>query len=133
MHIQELLQKKIESMGLEKNSLTKRNTLIKELYEVYALENKFENYYRYRFWLKKNNKKKCNETVTEFKKVKLPINFRYIKPITPAFFAIKLSFIPTEDLYYLISIKKDSVHRQGYKKSSFTKWLFYSIKPISKG
>jgi len=126
--IQELLQNKIQEIGKEKNPLTQRNSLIKELYEVYVLENKFENYYRYRYWLKQKKKIKNNETVEEFKKEKLAIDKKYIKPITSKYFAIRLSHIPTQDLYYLISMKKDSVHRKGYVRSSFTKWLWFSIK-----
>jgi hypothetical protein len=129
MNISDLIKQKIESMweiSKKEKTLNERQTLLKELYDVYVLENKFENYYRYSKWLGKV--KICTEKVEEFKKVKLPIEKKYIKPITSAFFAIKLSHIPTEDLYYLVSVKKDSVHRKGYTRSSFTKWLWFSIK-----
>ncbi len=126
LSIQDIIKQKIESLGKKEKSLNERQSLLKELYEVYELENKYENYYRYRHWLGK--KPKTDENVKEFKKVKLAIDKKYIKPITKSFFAIKLSHIPTKDLYYLTSMKKDSVNRKGYSRSSFTKWLFFSIK-----
>ena len=126
----DLIKQKIENLDSGKNLFEKksRKDLIKELYEVYVLENKFQNYYRYRHWLKKNKKENTKENVLEFQKAKLDINFKYIKPFPSSFFAIKLSHIPTKDLLYLISIEKDIINRKGYKKCSFSKWLFYSIK-----
>lgn len=126
LSIQQLIQNKIESLGKKEKCLNERQTLLKELYEVYFLENRFENFYRYRKWLGK--KPRTKESVEEFKKVKLPIEQKYIKPITQSYFAIKLSHIPTKDLYYLTSIKRDSVNRKGYSRSSFTRWLFFNIK-----
>lgn len=123
LSIQQLIQNKIETLGKKEKHLNQRQTLIKELYEVYELENKVENYIRYKHWLKKNK-----GTPEDFKKAKLPIDKKYIKPNTPSFFAIRLSHIPTEDLYYLISRKNDFKWRDKYKKSAFTKWLFFSIK-----
>lgn len=128
LSIQELIQNKIESLGKKEKHLNQRQTLIKELYEVYELENKVENYCRYLYWLKKNKKVKNNETVKEFQKEKLPIDKKYIKPNTPSYFAIRLSHIKTEDLYYLISMKNDYKNRNKYQRSAFTKWLFFSIK-----
>lgn len=126
LSIAELIQQKIQNLGKKEKQLNERQTLIKELYEVYALENKYENYYRYLRWLGKRPKTK--ENATEFTKVKLPIEKKYIKPFTSSYFAIRLSHIPTKDLYYLTSIERDSVNRKGYSRSSFTKWLFSSLK-----
>lgn len=126
--IAELIQQKIQNLGKKEKQLNERQTLIKELYEVYLLENKVENYCRYLHWLKKEKKPKTKETAEEFKKVKLPIEKKYIKPFTSSYFAIRLSHIPTKDLYYLTSIERDSVNRKGYSRSSFTKWLFSSLK-----
>lgn len=124
--ISEIIKNKIESLGKKEKTLNERQSLLKELYEVYILENKYENYYRYKLWLGKN--KRTPESIKEFKKVKLPIEKKYIKPITPAYFAVRLSHIPTKDMYYLTSLKKDLINRKGYKRSSFTKWLWFSIK-----
>lgn len=121
--ISDLIKEKIESLGKKEKSLNERQSIFKELYEVYELENKFENYYRYRHWLKKNK-----GTPEEFKKAKLEIDKKYIKPITKSYFAIKLSHIPTNDLYFLSSMSKDYCNRQHYKKSAFTKYLFFNIK-----
>lgn len=121
--IQDLILNKIETLGKKEKHLNQRQTLIKELYEVYELENKVENYIRYKHWLKKNK-----GTPEEFKKAKLAIDKKYIKPNTPSYFAIRLSHIPTEHLYYLISRKNDFKWRDKYKKSAFTKWLFFNIK-----
>lgn len=131
LSIEDLIKQKIENLDKGETLFTKkkRKDLIKELYEVYVLENKFENYFRYRHYLKKNKKINTKEIVEEFKKAKLPQNTKYIKPFTDTFFAIRLSHIPTEDLYYLISVEKDIINRKGYKKCSFSKWLFFSIKP----
>ena len=123
LSIQNLILQKIEDLGKNKTTLNERQTLIKELYEVYILENKVENWCRYLHW-----KKKTKGTPEEFKKAKLPINQKYIKPNTPSYFAIRLSHIPTGDLYYLISEKNDFKNRKKYQKSAFTKWLFFSIK-----
>lgn len=46
------------------------------------------------------------------------------QPVTPKFLAIKLSHIPTKDLYYLKSICLDSKNRTG----SFSKCFFGSLK-----
>lgn len=121
--IQNLILQKIQDLGKNKTTLNERQTLIKELHEVYILENKVENWCRYLHW-----KKKTKGTPEEFKKAKLPINQKYIKPNTPSYFAIRLSHIPTGDLYYLISEKNDFKNRKKYQKSAFTKWLFFSIK-----
>lgn len=127
-NISDLIKEKIESLGKKEKSLNERQSLLKELYEVYALENKYENYYRFLHWLKKEKKPRTDETAKEFQKAKLEIDKKYIKPITSSFFAIKLSHIKTPDLYFLTSVKKDSVNRKGYTRSSFTKWLLFSIK-----
>lgn len=123
LSIQNLILQKIEDLGKNKTTLNERQTLIKELHEVYLLENKIENYCRYLHW-----KKKTKGTPEEFKKAKLPINQKYITPNTPSYFAIRLSHIPTKDLYFLISQKNDIGHRQKYRRSAFTKYLFFSIK-----
>ena len=123
LSIQNLILQKIEDLGKNKTTLNERQTLIKELHEVYILENKVENYCRFLHW-----KKKTKGTPEEFKKAKLPINQKYITPNTPSYFAIRLSHIPTGDLYYLISEKNDFKNRKKYQKSAFTKWLFFSIK-----
>jgi len=128
LSIQEIIKQKIEDLGKKEKHLNQRQSLIKELYEVYELENKVENYCRYLYWLKKNKKVKNSETVKEFQKEKLPIDKKYIKPNTPSYFAIRLSHIKTEDLYYLISMKNDYKNRNKYQRSAFTKWLFFSIK-----
>ena len=119
LSIQELLNKR------EKPKFnSERNEILAELLEMSLLENKVENYCRYKFWLKKNK-----GTPDEFKKAKLPKNLGYIKPITKKYFAIKLAHIPTKDLYYLKSMKNDYKNRNGYKRCAFTKWLFFNIKP----
>lgn len=48
-----------------------------------------------------------------------------LKPMTGAEIGVKLSHIPTSDLFYLKSISLDCKHRTG----SFSKCLFGSIKP----
>jgi len=128
LSIQDIIKQKIESLGKKEKSLNERQSLLKELYEVYELENKIENYCRYLHWLKKNKKPRNNETASEFKKVKLEIDKKYIKPNTKSYFAIRLSHIPTKDLYYLTSMSRDYCNRNHYKRSAFTKYLFGSIK-----
>ena len=46
------------------------------------------------------------------------------KSMSPKLFAIKLSHIPTQDLYYTHSVSKDYKNRKG----SYSKFLFGSIK-----
>lgn len=48
------------------------------------------------------------------------------KPFSAKMIAIKLSHIPTKDLYYMISIFKDAQNRKGLDYAS--KWFWYSIK-----
>jgi hypothetical protein len=127
--IMELESRGIDNALAEMTKEPKKKDLVKQLYEVYVLENRFDNYMRYLRWLKINKFPKSKENVERFKKEKLPKDRKYIEPFTAAFFAIRLSHIPKDDLYFVISTMKDLVHRNGYKKSSFTKWLFYSIKP----
>lgn len=106
-----------------------RHELLEELYVMYEKENKHENWARYLHFLKKNKKLNNEQSRNEFKKAKLPIEQKYIKPFTRTYFAIKLSHIKeNSELHFLCSIKRDFEKRNNYKKSAFTKYLMGSIK-----
>ena len=49
------------------------------------------------------------------------------KPFSAKMIAIKLSHIPTKDLYYMISVFKDAQNRKGLDYAS--KWFWHSLKP----
>lgn len=106
-----------------------RHELLEELYIMYEKENKHENWARYKHFLKKNKKQNNEQSRSEFKKAKLSIEQKYIKPYTRTYFGIKLSHIKkVSDLHFLCSIKRDYEKRNGYKKSAFTRWLWANIK-----
>ena len=105
---------------------SERSEVIEELYIMYANEQKVEHWYRYKHWLKK--KPNTEENRNKFKKAKLPKELKYYATITRKRFAIKLSHLKVPDLHYLRSRKNDFKARNGYKKSMFTKWLFFNIK-----
>ena len=73
-------------------------------------------------------KKVLNERQDLLKQIQCAINVERVgtkyKPKTGRAIAMKVSHIPTKDLYYLISICKDSKNRRG----SFSKCLFGCLK-----
>lgn len=110
-------KKKLEvSTPLKFNS--KRSELFAELYSYYERSYKKNTWSEYIKWLKKNKYKHSKERVEEYKKIKRPI-------ITVrSFCSYWFSFIPTNDLPYILSIARDMEHRN----QNFNKWLFWSIK-----
>ncbi len=105
---------------------SQRTALIQELYSLYTSqpdENKKENRKRYYAWVRLNHPNVCKKAgfskerydsfKPEFKKAKLPKEQKFVTYLSPSFFAIKLSHIPTEDLHYLISRARDVSHRKG--------------------
>ena len=90
---------------------SERSEIIKKFYEALLLENRIENY---RKW------KRTNLTAEEFKKTD-----KYRKPPTAKQIAIKLSVLKQkEDLYYFLSICKDYKERKG----SFGKIFWGALK-----
>jgi hypothetical protein len=114
-----------ESYALPKKSrLSERSLVIKDLYALYIspqenIHRKKENWKRYVMWLKENRFKNTKENQVLFMKHKLFITVMPIKR-----FCFFISHIPTQDLYYTLSVGKDKIARQ----DSFSKFLFGSIK-----
>jgi hypothetical protein len=78
---------------------SERSSIIKEIYKFYQDDKqnrKKENWKRYCQWCRDNHKPKGSEQ--SFKKTKL-----YIKELPVKVIAIKLSHVPTKDLYYIKS------------------------------
>lgn len=105
----------------KQKTLSERSELLKELYSHYLYWNKKDNIKKF-LQVHKDNRKIYNKELQEqFKKSK-----DYYKPITVKLFCVRLSHIPTQDLYYLTSIAKDMRNRG----NNFNKWLWWSIKNI---
>lgn len=117
LSIQEILHTREPAHGSE------RNSILKEIYDFYyndRFNRKIENWKRYIIWLK-NNKIPNNESSQKaFRKSKL-----FIKILSPKVIAIKLSHIPTNDLYYLKAICKEKRDL----KESIGAYILGSIKP----
>lgn len=99
---------------------SERNALFNELYGYYEKSYRKNCWSDYIAWLRKNKFKHTKDRVNEFKATK---DFR--KKITvKSFCSFWLSFLKTNDLYYMISIAKDKDQRG----ENFNKWLFWAIK-----
>lgn len=98
-----------------------RSELFNELYSYYEKSYKKNSWSSYIAWLKKNRFKHSKEKIAEFKRDK---SFRKQIPVS-SFCSFWLSFMKTDDLYYLVSIAKDKDNRG----ENFNKWLFWAIKP----
>jgi len=102
-----------------------RNEVIKEIYQLYSSEKertirRIENWKNYIKYLKANKIRDTKERQQEFKKYKI-----FIKEKTDKQLAIYLSIIPTESLYYMLSVSRDK-----YKRGeSVGKYVMGSIKP----
>lgn len=98
---------------------SQRSEIISQLYEFYKADWKVSTWKNYVAWLKQNRIKNSEESRAKFKK-----STSFFKMMTVRYFCVKISHIPTEDLYYLISIAKDKQNRG----ESFNKWLFWALK-----
>lgn len=104
----------------EKNFRSERSEVFAELYKYYENDWKVQTWKNYITYLKQNKKKDTNEQRELFKKSDL-----YFKKISvKSFCSFWLSFLTTDELYFILSIAKDKLNR----KESFNKWLFYSLK-----
>lgn len=120
LSLQQALAEKMAEFGERPKFKSQRAELFAELYTYYEKSYKHNSWLNYIAWLKANRFKHTRERVEQYKKSK---EFR--KKITiKSFCSFWLSFMKTNDLYYLISIAKDKERR----KENFNKWLFWSIK-----
>lgn len=114
----------IERMKYEapvKKYRSSRNKLMEELHQFYKDDKYILDRQAYAKWLFRNKLKPSPENIQKWKKT----SGEYYPEITPASFAsFWLGHIPTDHLYYLISIAKDKKNR----KESFNKWLFWALK-----
>lgn len=99
---------------------SQRSEVFAELYKYYENDWKVQTWKNYISFLKQEKKKDSNESRQLFTKSK----FYFKKISVKSFCSFWLSFLTTEELYYLVSIAKDKLNR----KESFNKWLFYSLK-----
>ncbi len=94
-----------------KKKLNPRNDILKQIYSFYDTEQeivltKRANWKRYIETLKKQKVKDSQEQQRAFKKSKL-----FIRKMSPSSMAFFLSHIPTQDLWYILSIAKDKSFR----------------------
>lgn len=113
-----------EEKPVEKTKRTsKRAELIKEVYAIYCSETqrllrRKENWKRYVEALKATRTKDDQITRALFKR-----NKRFIKELPIKTFCYFISVIPTDDLYYIISIAKDMNSRS----QNFGGWLMANL------
>lgn len=117
LSLQEAIQKRASEIGKPKFR-SERNALFNELYKYYDKSWRKNMWSDYISWLKKNKYKHSKENVALYKKKAFP------KISEKSFCSYWLSFMKTNDLYYLISIAKDKDQRG----ENFNKWLFWSLK-----
>lgn len=94
-----------------KKKLNPRNDILKQIYAFYDTEQevvltKRANWKRYIETLKKQKVKDSQEQQRAFKKSKL-----FIRKMSPSSMAFFLSHIPTQDLWYILSVAKDKSFR----------------------
>lgn len=100
-----------------------RHALLGEIFEIYQSESertkrKVENWRRYVAWLKSWRIPDSKESRKKFKRTK-----GFLKELPISGFARFISHIPTQDLYYVVSMSKDTSNR-GF---SAIAWLFSKI------
>lgn len=113
-------QQLIENYKNEKPKISQRSELFRQLYEFYEKGYKKNTWHDYLSWIRETKKPNNKETQNEFRKTKLfhkQIDIR-------SFCSFWLGHIPTEDLWYLLSIAKDMDKRN----QNFCKWLFWALK-----
>lgn len=89
-----------------------RDFLIEQIYVLYESKNedflrKKENWKRYVSWLKENRIQHGDQSLKDFKKKR-----RFIKKMNLRTFGIMINHIPTQDLYYILSVSKDRANRK---------------------
>lgn len=107
---------------VELSERNERRQVLREIFEIYEKDKvgrRKENWKRYCKWVRE--KKLENSTANQklFKKTKMFIHESPARNI-----AIKLSHIPTKDLYYMKSVAQDKLNR----KESVGGFIFSSIK-----
>ncbi len=113
------------SVKEKKGESSERASVIKEIYELYTSDQeknfkKKENWKRFVHHCKRTNLPIKEKVVQEaFTKSNL-----YIKTYDIKLFCIRLSHIPTQDLYYVLSVSKDKY----FRGQNISAWLFSSIK-----
>jgi len=112
------LQEYIKKYKNEKPKISQRSELLGQIYEYYKISYKKNTWHDYLVWLGK--RKNTPQLIEEFKKSKA-----YHKQIdVGSFCSFWLCHIPTEDLWYLLSIAKDMDKRN----QNFNRWLFWSLR-----
>ena len=99
---------------LQNKKLTKgsqRNDILRQIYSFYDSDRevfltKKKNWKRYIEFLKENKLKDTKENQDRFKKSK-----KFIKKMSSSTVAYFVSHIPTNDLYYILSVVKDKSFR----------------------
>lgn len=111
-----------------------RDAPFNELYSLYTSVTqkelrRIENWKRYILWLKAHKIKHSKESVQKFRKTK-SVSKLYIKgasfisELDVRGFAVKISHIKTDQLYYCLSIARDKDHRG----EPINAWLFQKPK-----
>lgn len=118
----EALEEQKKLIG-EKLPKSERSDILKQLYGFYEEDYKKEKWKDYIRWLKANNRPHTSEAISAYKKSSYP------QITVKSFCSFWLSHIPTNDLYFLLSIARDKRNRG----ESFNRWLFHSLKVQKEG
>lgn len=100
---------------------SKRAELIQEIHELYKKDKWFLDRRQCTNWINRNGMKPTKENVERWKKE----SGEFRSEISPKSLAsFWLAHIPTDHLFYIISVGKDMRNRN----QSFNKWLFWALK-----
>lgn len=114
--LQDYLKKyNLDVQEVKEKALNERQAELQAIYELYVKHQKINNWKQYRKLYKEDTKGNQERFVK---------SSEYYPPMPVKVFAIKLSHMPTQDLYFLESVAKDMLNRG----QNFNKWLFYNIK-----
>jgi hypothetical protein len=122
----------------KKSRKSQRTWLLEELYGIYTHPRqeallRAENKRRFVEYVKQvdpgalrdtRNLSRFSTLRWNFERAKLPKGMRYLTPMSPKSFAIRLSHLGLDELYYLISVSRDKNNRN----ESVGAFIFWSVR-----
>jgi len=101
----------------KKKFRSQRSEILDEIYQVYVDCQKIDNWASYRKLYKEDTKENQKKFVA---------SKSYFKAWDIKRFVVRLSYIPTDDLFYILSIARDMKNR----KQNFSKWIMWNTKQL---
>jgi hypothetical protein len=101
----------------KKKFRSQRSEILDEIYQVYVHCQKLDNWASYRKLYKEDTKENQKKFVA---------SKSYFKAWDIKRFVVRLSYIPTDDLFYILSIARDMKNR----KQNFSKWIMWNTKQL---